>query len=576
MTPRQVPGDASQVKDMLRLLEVVTTASNEAGTPHEAMQVAIDRICDHLGWPVGHATVVDAEGDVWVEPGVWHLASERFESFRDASANLTMALDTGLPSRVLASARPFWVADLSKVRDYVRRDAGDAVGLRSAMGLPVLVRDEVVAVLEFFGDEIVEPDDLVLEVMQHVGVQLGRVFERDRAQASAVLHNERIERNLRQAQKMEAVGRLAGGIAHDFNNILAVIGNYAGFLHEDLAKDDPRLPDVLEIEKAVDRAASLIRQLLAFSRKEVTSPEVLDLNGVIQDIQRILQRAVGEDVDLVFKPGTELWRSEVDRGQVEQVLMNLVVNGRDAMDAGGRLVIETCNVTVDEALSAVHEGLLPGPYVRIDVSDTGTGMDEEVRSQIFEPFFTTKERGEGTGLGLATVYGIVKQSGGYISVYSERGLGTTFRVFFPGSEKPAVGPEQVPLPVTRSGEGARVLVVEDDVSVRSVVSRILGRSGYEIVLAASGAEALELIQTEERPFDMLLTDVIMPGISGKELAARLRDHQPGVRTLFMSGYTDEIIAARGILEQDAELLQKPFTGPQLLERVQEMLVEPVA
>ena len=391
--------------------------------------------------------------------------------------------------------------------------------------------------------------------------------------ARARTERERLDRNIRQAQKMEAVGRLAGGIAHDFNNILAVIGSCAEFLREDLAKDDPRLPDVLEIERAVDRGASLIRQLLAFSRKEVTRPEVLDLNVVVGDIQRIIQRLLGEDVHLIVKPSRDLWTAELDRGQMEQVLMNLVVNARDAMPTGGRVVIETHNVIVDEAMTSMHEGLKAGVYVRVDVSDSGTGMDEATKAQIFEPFFTTKQRGEGTGLGLATVYGLVKQSGGYISCYSEVGMGTTFRVFLPASDKPVDPPEQVRLPSLIGGRKARVLVVEDDQSVLAVVDRILAGSGYEIVLASSAAEAIGLIEAHDYSIDLLLTDVVMPGGSGKELAQRLRARQPGVRVLYMSGYTDEIVAAHGILEDDAELLQKPFSSQQLLESVHYVLVE---
>jgi two-component system cell cycle sensor histidine kinase/response regulator CckA len=385
--------------------------------------------------------------------------------------------------------------------------------------------------------------------------------------------HETLQGNLRQAQKMEAVGRLAGGIAHDFNNILAVIGNYAGFLREDLAKDDPRLPDVVEIENAVDRAATMIRQLLAFSRKEVTRPEVLDLNVVVADLQRILQRAVGEDVDFSFKPGRDLWMAEADRGQLEQVLMNLVVNARDAMPHGGRLSIETSNVLVDEAVTTIYTGLRSGPFVRIDVSDTGSGMSEDVRSQIFEPFFTTKEPGEGTGLGLATVYGIVKQSNGYISAYSEPGLGTTFRVFLPVSMKTASAPERVRVPESLPGAGARVLIVEDDPNVRAVVERILSRAGYQIVVASSGVEAMEEVRDHPRGIDLLITDVIMPGMSGKDLAAELAEMMPTLRTLYMSGYTGEIIAKRGILDPEAELIQKPFSGAQLLERVQNLLQE---
>jgi PAS domain S-box-containing protein len=801
---------------MLRLVEVVATTSNLASSSDEALRESLKEICSALGWPVGHAFVLDAPAGSWRDRGVWFLADPvRFAAFRAHTESLTFRTHEGLPGRVLSTGNPYWASEVTHEGSVRRLEQLVELGFRSAMAFPVKVRDEIVAVLEFFSPEVTQPDDFVLDVMGHIGVQLGRVFERERAAGAfqelveelpvaiyraeagalgpwtyvtsrveqllgvdpeelmadpkvwldcihpddrerviaeedaavegegpylseyrvvrpngetvwiqdeamvfvddegrcclqgvlldiserkkaeeekrqqqerfqALVQNsqdaialldgagifkyvspaitkltgfrpdellgrsafelappeerdeatasfrqmieaglpfeeieveskhrdgtsiwieihavnrlddpavegvvlnyhditerkthERLQSDLRQAQKMEAVGRLAGGIAHDFNNILAVIGNYAGFLHEDLGKDDPRLPDVVEIEKAVDRAAGMIRQLLAFSRKEITRPEVLDLNHVIADLEKILQRSMGEDVEFRFNPGNELWTVEADRGQIEQILMNLVVNARDAMKLGGRLSIETSNVFVDDALTAVHEGLKPGPSVRIDVSDTGSGMSESIRNQIFEPFFTTKEPGEGTGLGLSTVYGIVKQTNGYISVYSERGVGTTFRIYLPVSTGSPTYPEQTQLRRSTFGPGVRVLVVEDDASVRSVVERILARARFEILIAPSGQEAIELVRRDRKRIDIVLTDVIMPGMSGKDLAEELRVLHPDLRVLFMSGYTGDIIAKRGILDADAELIQKPFTSAELLERLETILVEAV-
>jgi two-component system, cell cycle sensor histidine kinase and response regulator CckA len=380
----------------------------------------------------------------------------------------------------------------------------------------------------------------------------------------------KLEQQLRQAQKMESIGRLAGGIAHDFNNLLAVIINYAAFLEEEFDRSDPRREDLEEIKRAGERGANLVRQLLAFSRKEIMEPRNVDLNDIVSDTDRLLKRTIGEDVDLQILPREGLWITKVDPGQVEQVLMNLAVNARDAMPDGGSLVIETSNEVVDEDQARRHEGLRAGDYVCLTVSDTGRGMTEEVRAQIFEPFFTTKKRGEGTGLGLATVYGIVKQLNGYIACYSEVDQGATFRIYFPVAEE-EVGSAAIPQKKAGArGEGETVLLVEDEEPVRNLVERVLTRSGYKVIPAASAEEALNLYGTPDGGADLLLTDVIMPGMSGKELSERLAagDRVP---TLYMSGYTDSIIAKHGILEEGAAFIQKPFNANDLLEKVREVL-----
>jgi len=379
------------------------------------------------------------------------------------------------------------------------------------------------------------------------------------------------EEQFRQAQKMEAIGRLAGGVAHDFNNILATIIVYSDLLLHDLKEGDPLRGDIGEIRKAADRAASLTRQLLAFSRRQVLEPRVLDLNKIVYSMEPMLQRLIGEDVELVTALSPDLGSVRADSGQIEQVIMNLVVNSRDAMPGGGRLIIETSNVCLDDAYTHEHMSVTPGPYVMLALTDTGCGMDEDTRSKVFEPFFTTKERGKGTGLGLSTVYGIVKQSGGNIWVYSEPGKGTTFKIYLPQVEEDIedVAPARV---VAESPGGSEtVLVVEDDDALRRLILRILKNNGYNVLEARHGNDALLIYEGYKGVIDLLITDVIMPHMGGRELVKHLALLCPGLKVLYMSGYTDEAIVLTGILEPDAPFIQKPFTSNSLLIKVREVL-----
>jgi PAS domain S-box-containing protein len=382
---------------------------------------------------------------------------------------------------------------------------------------------------------------------------------------------KRLEQQIVQAQKMEAVGRLAGGVAHDFNNLLTAILGSTDLLLETLPCDHPGREDAVETRKAALRAADLTRQLLAFSRQQVLALQVLDLNGVVANMDRMLQRLIGEDVELRTVLTTGLGAVRADPGQLEQVIVNLAVNARDAMPGGGKLTIETMNVALEEAYLAAHTVVAPGSYVMLAVSDNGAGMDAATQAQVFEPFFTTKIKGQGTGLGLATVYGIVKQSGGYIWVYSEPGRGTTFKVYLPRVDAPVDTPGPDPV-VTASLRGSEtILLVEDQEEVRNLIRRILAGRGYHMLVAAGGPEALRLTVQHAGTIDLLVTDVVMPGMSGREVALLLAPAHPKMKALYLSGYTDESIVRHGMLEAGLAFLQKPFSAEALARKVREVL-----
>ena len=380
-----------------------------------------------------------------------------------------------------------------------------------------------------------------------------------------------LERQLRMAQKMEAVGRLSGGIAHDFNNLLGVIIGYSQVLKRTLPPGSAFLEHAEEIEKAGQRAASLTRQLLAFSRQQVLAPAVLNLNSLISEMEKMLPRLIGEDIEIVIALDPAIGRVKADHGQLEQVVMNLAVNARDAMPDGGKVVITTANAVLDETWTRSHPGSKAGDFVMLSVADTGTGIDSETLAHIFEPFFTTKERGKGTGLGLATVYGVVKQSGGYVWVESALGKGTAFQIYLPRIEELVSVPEPV-APIVEAFRGAEtILLVEDADALRKLTHMLLEQHGYHVLVAANGAAALQLVEQKPERIDLLLTDVIMPGLNGRALAERLEILQPSLKVLYMSGYTDDAIVNHGVLESGTQLLHKPFSEESLIRKVREVL-----
>ena len=380
-----------------------------------------------------------------------------------------------------------------------------------------------------------------------------------------------LQEQLDQSRRLESVGQLAGGIAHDFNNILGVILNYAEFVGDELPEDSRASEDVKEIRRAAERAASLTRQLLIFSRREVVQPELLDLRQLVSQLENLLQRALGERVELQIRFDDELAGVEADPGQIEQVLVNLAVNARDAMPDGGRLVIELENAELDEEYAYMHPTTQPGRYVRIKVSDTGTGMSEETIERAFEPFFTTKAKGEGTGLGLATVYGIVTGAGGRVDIYSEHGMGTTIKVHLPASSETPTD-NQAEIEERPAGRGEVVLVVEDEPDVRRMAERILSKGGYSVIGTSDGAEALEICRATTQPIHLLLTDVIMPGMLGTELVGQVERIRPELRVVFMSGYSHDVLAPQALAGQrGTAFIEKPFSSKELLRVVHELL-----
>lgn len=385
-----------------------------------------------------------------------------------------------------------------------------------------------------------------------------------------VTEGRSLEEQFRQAQKMEAVGRLAGSVAHDFNNLLSVIIGHSTILLEDLKPIDPMCEDLKAIKNAGERGSALTKQLLTFSRQQAIAPRLVDLNESVRDSEGMLRRLIGEDVELLTQLARSLSNVKADSGQIDQVVMNLIINARDAMPDGGKITIETKEVVLDSSYATAHFGVEPGPYVMLAVSDTGIGMDKQTQARIFDPFFTTKEPGKGTGLGLSTVFGIVKQSGGIVWVYSEPGSGTTFKLYFPKADEAEVGVPELVDPVILEGRET-ILLVEDQDDVRTVAGTVLRRYGYHVLEARNAGEALLTCERHPRAIHLLLTDVVMPQMSGRELAERLLALRPDLKVLYMSGYTDNAVIHHGMLESGAAYLQKPLVPEALARKVRSVL-----
>jgi PAS domain S-box-containing protein len=553
-------------EDRLIAQFAVTRAIAESNTFSEGAQKILQAVCETLGWEHGGLWTVGHNPDLMRCTEIWQAPGAHAEEFAQATRESIFAMGIGLPGRVWTNCQPVWISDVVEDASFSRLSVAANLGFRVACGFPIWLRSEVLGVVEFFSRSSREPDPALLAMMATIGGQIGQFIESKRVEEALGDSEEQ----LRQSQKLEAIGQLAGGVAHDFNNLLTVIGGYSSMILGKLPPESPHRSSIEEIKKASDRASGLTRHLLAFSRKQILQPKILDLNTVVSDLEKMVRRLIGEDIDLLALTDPDLGTVEADPGQVEQVLLNLIVNARDAMPAGGKLTIETCN-TVLSSDYALRHAAIAGPYVMLAVSDTGCGMTADLQEHVFEPFFTTKGAGEGTGLGLATVYGIVKQSGGHVWLYSEVGKGTTFKIYLPRIDAVTAN-QQISAGMPSLPKGTEtLLLVEDEEQVRKIVQAILEGQGYNVLAAANGEEALEIAAQHVSKIHLMITDVVMPQMSGPELADRLIYIRPHSRVLYMSGYTDDAIVRHGLLDAKLNFIHKPFDAATCARKVREVL-----
>jgi two-component system, cell cycle sensor histidine kinase and response regulator CckA len=546
----------------------VTRVLAEATTLEEAVPKIIRAIGESLEWDLGVFWRVDKTTGVLRCLDQWRVPSVQADPFIQDTWKRVFKSGEGLPGRIWTSGKSVWVTDVTVDGNFPREAQARQAGFHGAFGFPIRVGSGIEAVIEFFSRQVRQPDDELLMMVEDIGLKIGQFGER--ARTEGVLRET--EAQLRQAQKMEAVGRLAGGIAHDFNNLLTVIRGYSELLLGRLEPADAMRKDMEEVKKAADRASGLTRQLLAFSRRQFIAAKVLDLNALVANMDGMLRRLVGEDiVELNAELSSSAGAIKADSGQVEQIIMNLVVNARDAMPKGGRLTIETRDVTIGEEVHLDAVGVAPGPYVLLAVRDNGHGMDAETRSHLFEPFFTTKEKGKGTGLGLSTVYGIVKQSGGSITVESAPGRGTTFRIYFPRVEQEVQGPMAAVEAIDPARGRETILLVEDEPAVRGLVHETLRLHGYTVLEARHGIEAILTSAKYIGPIHLLLTDVVMPQMSGPEVAEKILTVRPEIKVLYISGYPDHPIFEQGSVSRQTGFLPKPFSPHMLAQKVREAL-----
>jgi signal transduction histidine kinase/CheY-like chemotaxis protein len=547
----------------LNIQYAISRVLAESSTVEQATPKILQVVCENFGWDLSQLWSVDSREGLLRCVEIWSAPDIPLDEFKAASRDMTFAPNVGLPGCVWASGQPLWIADVGQDRNFPRALAAKQAGLHAAFAFPILIGSSVSGVIEIFSREVREPDEDLLRTFAVVGSQLGQFFQR-----------RRLEDQLFESQKLETVGKLAGGVAHEFNSILTAIIGQSELLLGDLPAGSPLAKNATEISKAAGRAATLTRQLLAYGRKQILQPKILDLNSVIAGMESTLCHLMGRGTDVRIAPAAGLKVVKMDAGQIEHVILNMAMNAADAMPDCGKLTLETANVSFDQESVGRHPDLKWGDYVMLAITDTGAGMNAEAKARVFEPFFSTKGIGQGTGLGLSTCYGIIKQSGGHITVYSEPGLGTIFKIYLPQVEPQAKIPAQrLDSPDLPRGTET-VLLVEDDPALREMATTLLRRLGYTVLAAANGIEALTLKrQRDIGHIDLLFTDVVMPHMSGKELADRVRVLYPHTRTLFTSAYTENAIVHQGVLNEGMALLQKPFTPSALARKLREVLDE---
>jgi PAS domain S-box-containing protein len=530
---------------------------------HDLTHFAMEEAVNLTGSSIGYIAFASQDESV-LTMYAWSEAAMA-ECTIDNKPRVYPVNSTGLWGEAVRQRRPIITNNYAAANPWKKGIPEGHVHILRHLNVPVFDRDRIVIVAGV-GNKPEDYDEGDVRQLTLLMEGMWRIVTQRRAEEE----KEKLQEQLAQAAKMEAVGRLAGGVAHDFNNLLTTILGYSEMILSQLNEEDPLYLEAEEIHKAGERAASLTQQLLAFSRKQVIKPRIVDLNEAVKEARKMLDRLIGENIKLVLDLEPDLGRVKVDPHQVDQVLLNLAVNARDAMPDGGTLTIATGNITFDKGSLSPHSEIVPGSYSVLSVTDTGMGMNDEIKSRLFEPFFSTKENGKGTGLGLAMVYGIAKQNGGSVSVHSEQGLGTVFRLYLPSTDdKPAAS--VIPLRIASPTGNETVLLVEDDDMVRRLAQRVLTHLGYEVLQAYDIEDAIRICEEYPTPIHLLLTDVIMPGMNGVELYDQLRTTRTGIKALFMSGYAEDVVVRHGVLPEGTEFIQKPFNMEDLASRVRQTL-----
>jgi len=552
----------------LEVLHIIADAANGAQSPEAAVQVALDEICAYTGWPVGHAYLASRDAPAaLVSSALWHLDDpKRLEAFRQITETTRLAAHEGLPGRVLATGESAWLRDLDLDDSGPRRELARAAGLRGAFALPVLVGPETVAVIEFYAAEPVNPDASSLEIAAQVGVQLSRIFERHRAAED----RKKLEDQILRAHRLEAIGTLASGIAHDLNNILSPVMMCVQLLQDKVS--DPEDREMLGIVGAgAQRGSEMIKHLLAFDRGIGGKRGPVQLGSVLKEMAVIMRETFPRDIVVVENAPPGLWKVVADPTQLHQVLMNFCVNARDAMPAGGTLSLLAENVVLSVEQTQIHADAKDGPYVVLSVGDTGQGIPPEIISRIFDPFFTTKDFGAGTGLGLATVIGILRNHGGFVTVQSDPGCGSTFKAYLPASGGPEVAAMRPVPDLVAKGRSELILVVDDEPAVLDLTRRILEKHNYRVVTAPDGREALSVFMMRRHEVKLVLTDAIMPVMGGVALIRALRALNPALRIVATSGLDEEKkrheLAGLGVMD----IVPKPCPPQELLKVIQRQI-----